>query len=166
MRLLNNLKENNKLADHLTNKLPRVKAAKLFCSEYAYDIVKKKNIENINHINKYLRKEEFIAIEKKEDVTISETNKQTEFFSSAEIKIILEFFIDFFNQNSKNKLIKKNKLVENINVNYLRNIATSIESGRKLSITDALFLMKIAQNFRPDGPFINKKIKEWKKKIH
>lgn len=165
VRLLNNLNEKNNLADQLTNKFPKVKASKLFCNQYAYHNVKEKNIDNITEINSYLNGECLISIEKEDEVTLSDKNLQSDFISSAEIKIILEFMLNFFDQNNKLELVKKNKLVSNINVNFLRDMAVRIEEKKELYIEDALFLMNIAKQFRPEGPFINKKIKDWERII-
>lgn len=45
-------------------------------------------------------------------------------------------------------------------VDCLRDIALKIEGENKLTVDDALLLMRLAQKVRPNGPYIKKKIKE------
>jgi hypothetical protein len=43
---------------------------------------------------------------------------------------------------------------------YLRDIALAIENGKKVQLADALRLMTLAKRARPNGPLIEKKVKE------
>lgn len=67
-------------------------------------------------------------------------------------------FIRAFSNLHASKLSSK---FLNRHVNNLFNIAVKIENGTKLTLDDALVLMKLAQMARPDGPLINAKLKEW-----
>ena len=55
--------------------------------------------------------------------------------------------------------------LEDKDADVLRDIAVKIENGDPLSLNYALALMELAKRARPDGPFINNKVQEYKKKL-
>ena len=58
-------------------------------------------------------------------------------------------------------LLKFKMKNETPDITFLRDIAIKIENEEKLNIEDALKIMKFCKLFKPDGPIINQKIKQW-----
>lgn len=166
IRMINNFKFRDNLADKIVNYFPEVRTKKIFCSVEAYDIAKDKNFETINYINNFLEKNENILFEEKEDVTVSNKNHQDCFLSKIEMQLILDYLKENFLKEEKEFLSKQNYLIPKGQVINLRDIAIKIESSSELNLSDALVLMNIAKELRPEGKFIRKKIRDWRKLIN
>ncbi len=145
------------LSDLLVNELPDIKSMEIKCSMESYNIVKNANIEVINNINNQIDKNESIKIESPEAVTYKENNIQHTFLTEEQIKIITSYL-----ENNTNK----EKSVDKLGIDQIRDIALKIASNQSLDLSNALSLMKIAQSLRPGGAFIKSKVKEWESELN
>tara|TARA_B100000886_G_scaffold339210_1_gene303982 strand:- start:2816 stop:3970 length:1155 start_codon:yes stop_codon:yes gene_type:complete len=163
LRIINSISKDNKLADIFTNKLPNKSPSKLFCSDIAYRKTKSNNLQNIDYINENIQIEENIKIEEKSEVVKSEKNKQQEFLSPPEIKIISEYLkINNYKKDFKHDLI----LTKN-EINRLKKIALKIEQGEEVELINALFIMNIVNRYNYDegNIFFKNKLDKLKKRI-
>jgi len=61
--------------------------------------------------------------------------------------------------------IKRLPILDNSYADTLKQIGLRIEKGEQLNLEDAKCLMEIAHLIRPEGPFINKWLKEYKQRL-
>lgn len=168
IRILNNFKFKDNLADKFVNLFPEIKAEKILFDIDAYNISKTKNIENISYINNLIEKKENIIIEDSNEVTIPyDTNEQSKFISDLEINLILDYLLSNF---TKNLSKENNNLLSNKKIILLQGIAKKLIDisikieNNKVGINDSIELMKIAKRFKPDSKIIGNKINLWNKK--
>lgn len=140
------------LSDLLVNELPEVDAMKLKCDFETYNFVKNKNFNIINDINNRVNKKEALVIEPIEEVTYNKEDNNFKPLSKNQMSLISSY------------LSKKIKNFNSHHIDTIRDTAVKISNKESLSQNDAIKLMRIAQYYRPEGPFIKKCIKEWEKK--
>jgi hypothetical protein len=144
------------ISDILVNSLPGINSAKPICSKEIFDLVFDKLNPILNLINSRIEPSEALIIGDYESCT-SDLHGEQEFskFTMEQIEVLGESL----NKEFSPSLINKN------NANELRDIALKIESESELSLNDALQLMKLAKQLRPNGLLITKKITEWEGKL-
>ena len=141
------------LSNILINEFPDLKSNKLKCSQEAYDAIKNKNIDHIHSINSLINKNELIIIEPPEEVVLDKKNQDIEPLSEDQIKKISSYLRDAIT-------------VRPILINQIRDIALKIGENQSLDLSTALTLMKIAQELRPNGPFIKSTIEKWEAELN
>ena len=145
------------LSDSLVQELPEIRSMKITCSSETYEIVKNKNMEIIDSINSELDKNESIVIESPEDVVSDDNDPISSALSIDQIKIIASYF--------KENLNKENSKSNDNHINTIRDIALKIANKESMDINEALILMKIAKEFRPNGSLINSCVEKWEKEL-
>ena len=163
LRIINSISEDNKLADIFTNKLPNKSSSKLFCSDIAYRKTKSNNLQNIDYINKNIQIEENIKIEEKSEVVKSEKNKQQEFLSPPELKMIS----DHLKINKYKKDFKHDLILTKNEINRLKKIAFKIERKEEIELIHALFIMNLVNRYNYDegNVFLKNKLDKLRKRI-
>lgn len=153
-RIFNYLElDGTKLSDKLVNQLPDLEASKLKCSIDAYSIFKERNYKVISQINNLIDSNQSIIIESPEEVVYRDYKKYKT-LSNDHLEIISSYIKTYIDKEMR---IKNNKYVEGI-----CKISFKISRKEELTLRDAYFLMKVAQNSRPQGKIINKTISKWK----
>ena len=174
------------LSDLLVNQFPDLKSMDLKCSIKTYNIVKNTNIEMINNINNQIDKNESIVIESPEDVVSDDNDQINSALSIDQIKIIGSYLKENLNkENSQSVQLNDNYInkvrdialkitnkesikevkVDKLYINQIRDIALKIANNQSLDLSNALSLMKIAKEFRPNGSLIKSKVEEWEKEL-
>ena len=163
LRIINSISEDNKLADIFTNKLPNKSSSKLFCSDIAYIKTKSNNLRNIDYINENIQIDENIKIEEKSEVVKSEKNKQQEFLSPPELKIIA----DHLKKTNYKKDFKHDLILTKNEINRLKKIALKIERKEEIELIHALFIMNLVNryNYEEGNIFFKNKLDKLRKRI-
>ncbi|MDA0939125.1 MAG: hypothetical protein O3C05_02410 [Proteobacteria bacterium] len=156
------------LSDALVNNIPNLLSEEPTINKNIRDELSDKYEPLIEEINRHIDPSEAIIFEN----TSAETLDIPKELTKEQIDIFSETFANFFVSKTNFSEIfakffgKYTDLGSHTNiqedVNKIRDISLKIESeDGKLDMQDALILMKIAHNLRPDGPVIKAKVEKW-----
>ena len=70
-----------------------------------------------------------------------------------------------FSFEEADALLHRNWFYQDEDIDLLKSTAIKIQSGKHLSLSDALALMHIVMRNRPDGPLINQRVKDWTEQL-
>ena len=136
------------LSDALVNKIPNIQSEVPQIKESLKEELARKYEPLITKINRQIDVSESIVFEG----DYAENGGTHKELGNAQTEIFSEIFSRFF---SSNTMLAKE-------INTIRDIALKVESGDKeLGHNDALALMKIAHNHRPNGALIKNKVAQW-----
>lgn len=142
------------ISDPVVNKLPNIEENKLTIKSKTYETVLEKNFSIIRKVNEFIDPNEALVIEDRDSI-VSDSHVQNS-LTDEQIEVLGNAIRCRFHAS----LMPEDK------ANVCRDLALKIERNNALDLIDALELMKIAQQIRPDGPVINAKVREWAKLVH
>ena len=143
----------SKISDSLVNELPSIESSRLKTDLQTFKSLKAHCEPFIDSINNYVSEEDRLEFGA-EEVFVGSVPEQYS-FSKKQRELIADQLAAYYSP-----LEMKKGTVE-----ALRDIALRIARGEELGLNDALTLMKQAQQLRPEGPVINKKVEEWTNKL-
>lgn len=140
------------ISDAFVNSLPNIPSADIYLSRDVCEALLEKNINFIEHINKWLPEDE------KMDTSIpselpAPSQKLTYEFTNDQLDVLVSNVCSILNTCTQ---------FTNNEVNVLYRIAMKSEKNRPISKDDALLLMKFALRLRPDWEHFQEKVDEWK----
>ncbi|GAA6135645.1 hypothetical protein NBRC116188_24350 [Oceaniserpentilla sp. 4NH20-0058] len=149
------------ISDFLVNKFPDLESSSIKISKKTFRILNKKNSEYINKINEFTAENEKVNIGDEKELVIRRNADK-----SLPNEVLVALGESIKNKFSKKEDVNENQVKDGINTfKVLRDTALKIEKGAKLDLSDALELMKAAQELRPNGAVINQKVEEWSEKL-
>lgn len=144
------------ISDKLVNLLPNITPSRPRCSGASFDLISEKFTPLLHEINGRVTPTETISIgDRQSFVADSENIGEALGFTTSQIEVLAGSLIKEFSS-----AVALKQSVDNI-----RDIALKIDSKKILGPEDALFLLKIAQVLRPDGPLISKKVLELEERL-
>lgn len=149
----------NFISDSLVNELPFVQKEQVSITEATRDLLLKNTVEDIEFINSKIEPSEHISTQFKgviEEVEPSSDQKQYS-FSSDQLNVLARSISNKIEQVSAESVKLRQE-----NAWALRDIALKYENSEALNPEDALTLMEVAVSLYDTGPFMNRKLEEFR----